>query len=137
MANGLCMACGFGNHLIGDCLFKRTWNFAATPLALSARAVPPALSTPPMRMNPGPTGIALLPPQSQAFSQAQKGVKPGIRCRRGQAYNLTLEEAEASEEVWAGKILVHSNPVLALFDSSASHCFISSKFVILHYPLCV
>jgi len=31
-----------------------------------------------------------------------------------------VEEAEASEEVVAGKFMAHSNPVLALFDSGAS-----------------
>jgi len=28
--------------------------------------------------------------------------------------------------------LVHSVPVLSLFDSGASHCFISSRFIALH-----
>ena len=49
----------------------------------------------------------------------------------GQAYNLTVEEAKASEEVVAGKILVHSKPILVLFDSDASHYFISASFTVL------
>ena len=32
----------------------------------------------------------------------------------------------------AGKILVHLIPILSLFDSGASHCFISSNFITLH-----
>ena len=32
----------------------------------------------------------------------------------------------------AGNILIHSISVLALFDSGASHCFISNRFVNLH-----
>jgi len=46
---------------------------------------------------------------------------------------LTAEEAEASGEVVAGIILVHSVPVLSLFDSGASHYFISSRFTALHF----
>jgi len=45
---------------------------------------------------------------------------------------LTAEEAETSEEVVTGKITVHSKPVLALFDSGASHCYISDSFTALH-----
>ena len=33
----------------------------------------------------------------------------------------------------AGKILIHSKPVLALFDSGALHCFISDIFTALHF----
>jgi len=32
----------------------------------------------------------------------------------------------------AGKILVHSIPILSLFGSGASHCFVSSRFIALH-----
>ena len=62
-----------------------------------------------------------------------EGVRAGAGRRRGHVYNLTAKEAEASEEVVASKILVHSIPVLSLFDFGASHCFISSRFITLHY----
>jgi len=85
-----------------------------------------------VRRNPRPTGTGVpLPLQQQAFSNAQRGARTGTGRGRGQAYNLTTEDAEASKVV-AGKILVHSNPVLPLFDSGASHCFILSKFTALH-----
>ena len=32
----------------------------------------------------------------------------------------------------AGKVSIHSVPIMSLFDSGASHCFISSRFVDLH-----
>ena len=32
----------------------------------------------------------------------------------------------------ASKILIHFNPVLAIFDSDVSHCFISNRFTALH-----
>ena len=44
-----------------------------------------------------------------------------------------MKEEETSEEVVAGKIMVQSKPVVALFDSSASHCFITNSFTALHY----
>jgi len=55
---------------------------------------------------------------------------------RGQAFNLTAEEAEASEEVVAGIILVHSVPVISLFESGASHCYISTSFIMMHSIPC-
>jgi len=55
MANGLCLACGSGNHSVGDCPFKKIWNAAPTSPALLVRVAPPALSAPQMRRNPGPT----------------------------------------------------------------------------------
>ena len=45
---------------------------------------------------------------------------------------MTAEDAEVAGDVVAGNILVHSVAVLALFDSGASHCFISDIFVRLH-----
>ena len=44
---------------------------------------------------------------------------------------------EASEEVITGNIRVHSHPVLALFDSGASHCYISDNFVAVHSIPCL
>ena len=74
---------------------------------------------------------APLPPQRQVFEQAQR--RAGTGRGRGQASNLTAEQAEASEEVVAGIISVHSIPVVSLFDSGASHCYISTP--IATYPL--
>jgi len=73
------------------------------------------------------------PPRQQVIRPVQRGVRTAAGRGRGQAYNLTAEEAETSEEVVTGKIRVHSKPVLALFDFSASHCYISDHFVALHF----
>lgn len=74
MANELCLVYGSSNHFVGDCPHNRTEN--NTPV-LSALPVPP------VRRNPGPVIIGTpLPPQQQAFGQAQKG----------QAYDLTADE---------------------------------------------
>ena len=47
---------------------------------------------------------------------------------------MTAEEAEASGEVLINPVLVYSHPTLALFDSGATNCFISSRYVA-HYEL--
>jgi len=45
----------------------------------------------------------------------QKGVRPGVSRGKEQAYNLTAEEAEASDEVVVGNILIYSIPVFVAF----------------------
>ena len=45
---------------------------------------------------------------------------------------MTAKEAQTFGEVVTGKIMVHSKPVLALFDSGASHYYISDSFTALH-----
>ena len=88
-----------------------------------------------VKRNPVPASRgAPLPSQQQVFKQAQR--RPGIGRGRGQAFNLTAEQAEASEEVVAGTILVHSIPVVSLFDSGASHCYVSTRFVMMHAIPC-
>ena len=49
---------------------------------------------------------------------------------------MTVEQVEASEEVVAGTILVHSILVVSLFDSGVSHCYISTRFVMMHSIPC-
>jgi len=36
----------------------------------------------------------------------------------------------------AGTILLHSVPIISLFDSSASHCYISASFALMHSIPC-
>ena len=43
-----------------------------------------------------------------------------------------MEEAETSKEVVVGKIIVHSKPILILFDSGAFYYFISDSFTALY-----
>ena len=122
-ANGWCLVCGAKDHQARDCPIGRMNN---APLALPA---------PPERRNPGPVGRGVpLPPQRQVYNQAHQrpGAAAGRGRGRGQAFNLTAEDAEVAGDVVADNILVHSVAVLALFDSGASHCFISDKFVRLH-----
>ena len=47
----------------------------------------------------------------------------------GRVMAVTAEEAEASGDVLIAPMLVYSHPALALFDSEATNCFISSCYV--------
>jgi hypothetical protein len=45
---------------------------------------------------------------------------------------VTAEEAQQSQDVALGMFLANSHPTTVLFDSRASHSFVSSKFVAKH-----
>ena len=78
MANGLCLAYGSSDHSLGECPHRRTRN--NTP-ALTV------FPTPPVRGNPGPVVIrAPLPPQQQAFYQAQRGAMFSADRGKGQVH---------------------------------------------------
>jgi len=67
------------------------------------------------------------------FKQSQRRARAGRE--KGQAFNLTTDEAEASEEVVAGTILVRSvsvNHYLILM----LHIAISTSFVMMHSIPC-
>jgi len=49
---------------------------------------------------------------------------------------LTIDQADASGEVVISIILVHSALAHVLFDSGATHCFISSQFISMHDISC-
>ena len=51
-------------------------------------------------------------------------------------FNLTVEQAEASEEVMSGTILVRSVSTMLLFDFGISHCYISTRSVMMHSIHC-
>jgi hypothetical protein len=51
---------------------------------------------------------------------------------RGRVNHMTSEEAQQAPDVVLGMFLVSSHPATILFDSGASHSFISSSFVAKH-----
>jgi len=101
----------------------------------SVMAIAPASEV--AKRNPVAAGRGVpLPPQRQMSKQSQR--RAGANRGSGQAFTLTAEEVEASEEVVVGIILVHLVSVISLFDSGASHCYISTSFVTMHlYPVMI
>jgi hypothetical protein len=45
---------------------------------------------------------------------------------------MTVEEAQQSQDVVLGMFITNSHPTIVLFDSRASHSFITSRFVAKH-----
>jgi hypothetical protein len=46
---------------------------------------------------------------------------------------VTTEEAQQAQDVVLGMFLASSHPAKILFDSGASHSFISSSFIVKHH----
>ncbi|XP_020262437.1 uncharacterized protein LOC109838398 [Asparagus officinalis] len=67
-----------------------------------------------------------LPSQKQVYQQAQRQQPPR------QIFMMSAVEAEMNDQVITGKVLVSSVSALSLFDSGASHCFLSHRFVSTH-----
>src|SRR3954467_14606408 len=51
---------------------------------------------------------------------------------RGHAYNINVEEAQEQPATVMGTLLVNSVPAIVLFDSGASHSFMSEAFALSH-----
>ena len=52
--------------------------------------------------------------------------------RQGHVYYTTLEEIPSGEVVTVGMFLVNQHPIVVLFDSRASHSFMSQVFASKH-----
>jgi hypothetical protein len=57
-----------------------------------------------------------------------KGRKQKVQVRQGKLNFTTLEELPKGAPVMTGILSVFNQPTLILFDSAASHSFISQKF---------
>jgi hypothetical protein len=67
------------------------------------------------------------PAPSKAFNYNNR---PGPRSAT--VNNITAEDAEKAPDVVLGTLLVNSFPAKVLFDTGASHSFVSQKFAQLH-----
>jgi hypothetical protein len=56
----------------------------------------------------------------------QKGPQSGPAPRTGRANYTTVEKIPTGEEVLAGMFFLNEHPIIILFDSRASHDFMSS-----------
>jgi hypothetical protein len=63
-----------------------------------------------------------------SMANHQKGPKRGPAPKTGRANYTTVEEIPTGEEVLASTFLLNEHPVIILFDSGASHDFMSSTY---------
>ena len=61
----------------------------------------------------------------------KKVVKP-VGAGRGRVTHVTIEDAQDDPSVLLGEIRINSIPAIALFDSGASHTFMSENFAQMH-----
>ncbi|XP_020270910.1 uncharacterized protein LOC109846096 [Asparagus officinalis] len=123
--NMVCHYCKKPGHLMKDC-----WK--ANGLCLICGAADHQLTTCPSRRVPGgASGGAIVPRRPGQYDQQAQQQQ-----RQGQVLTLTAEQADTSGDVVTGTILVYSVPAFTLFDSGASHCFISAQFIARHTIPC-
>src|SRR5688572_14148163 len=78
-------------------------------------------------------GNANLKAQTSGQGSGQKFVRRKfVNTKTGQAHYMTVEEIPEGEPILAGMYHVNNYPAMVLFDSGASHTFISRKFVTQH-----
>jgi hypothetical protein len=66
------------------------------------------------------------PQATTSMANHQKGPQRGHAPRTSRANYTTVEEIPTGEEVLAGTFFLNEHPVIILFDSGASHDFMSS-----------
>ena len=135
LANNLCLICGSARHRASQCPHNRQVSREPTSALVGQQKLTASgLLRPMVPFQPKQP----LPPQQQMYSQAHKGKGQPVGPVRGKSkvYTLTVDQADTSLEVVTGIILVHSILAYVLFDSSATHCFISSKLISKHDISC-
>jgi hypothetical protein len=68
------------------------------------------------------------PQATVSMANHQKGPQRGPAPRTGHANYTTVEEIPTGEEVLADTFFLNEHPVIILFDSGASHDFMSSTY---------
>jgi hypothetical protein len=67
-------------------------------------------------------------PRQMPAPNQEKGKKQKVQVKQGRLNFTTLKELPEGAPVMTGTFSVFNQPVLILFDSGASHSFISQKF---------
>jgi hypothetical protein len=65
--------------------------------------------------------------QSSNQSNQNKGKRPMIQVRQGRVNFTTLAELPDGAPIMSGTFSIHHKPVVTLFDSGATHSFISNN----------
>lgn len=65
---------------------------------------------------------------NRCLKKKQQGA-PQQNAMRGGVNHVTLEDAQSAPDMVIGMFPVNSNPATVLFDSGATHSFISCKFI--------
>ena len=107
-----CYSCNQLGHYASNCPLKQ----ASAP-AKANPAAPPTGAPVPGRGVPQTSAVPVK--TSQSFG-------------RGRVNHVTVEEAQTPPDVMLGKFLVNSAPATVLFDSGASHSFVSRGFAAKH-----
>jgi hypothetical protein len=74
-----------------------------------------------------PNKLATLGVGNQSRPQGQ------LNCTYGKVNHVTTKEAQQAQDVVLGMFFASSHPATTLFDSGASHSFISSTFIAKHH----
>jgi hypothetical protein len=68
------------------------------------------------------------PAKADASTKSRKGKKQKVQVRQGKLNFTALEEVPEGAPIMTDIFSVYNQPALILFDSGASHSFISQKF---------
>ncbi|XP_038982120.1 uncharacterized protein LOC120110623 [Phoenix dactylifera] len=129
---GACFRCGQQGHRIAECPQTQT----VSGVCFKCGQPGPRISSCP-RTRSAPRPPSSVAPQRQiSFTpvQATQSAVPrqqrgGGSRTQGRVYALTQQDAQASNTVVTGTLLVSSTYAYVLFDSGATHSFISSSYV--------
>jgi hypothetical protein len=69
------------------------------------------------------------PNQGQGHGPPRRNQKKKANVARGRLNHVSTEEAEEAPDVVLGTFLINSIPAKVLFDSGASHSFVTEQFV--------
>jgi hypothetical protein len=83
----------------------------------------------PLKKPSAPSLSALRPNQGQGRGPSGRNTKTQAHNARGRLKHVTDEEAAEAPDVVLGTFLVNSIPARVLFDSGASHSFVTEHFV--------
>jgi hypothetical protein len=83
----------------------------------------------PLKESSAPSLNAPRPNQGQGRGPSGRNPKTQANVARGRLNHVTAEEAAEAPDIVLGTFLVNSTPARVLFDSGASHSFVTENFV--------